>query len=96
MEIPLNLTEEMVNGQFSKAKLYQRLQKGQWRIFLTRCFISSLRAWHLSIESRWEEFNLTDSLATRIKFLNKRKKVLADLMIGKLDFKQPDKAFKRL
>jgi hypothetical protein len=42
-------------------------------------------------KSRWEEFNLTDSLATRIKFLNRRGKVLADIMIGKLDLKQSDR-----
>ena len=42
-------------------------------------------------QSRWKEFDLTDSLATRIKFLNSKGKILADIMIGKLDFKQPDK-----
>jgi hypothetical protein len=41
--------------------------------------------------ARWKEFDLTDSLATRIKFLNSKGKILADIMIGKLDFKQPDK-----
>ena len=42
-------------------------------------------------KSKWKEFDLTDSLATRIKFLNGRGKVLADIMIGKLDLKQSDK-----
>jgi hypothetical protein len=42
-------------------------------------------------KSRWQEFNLTDSLATRIKFLNGKGKILADVMIGKMDFKQPEK-----
>ena len=42
-------------------------------------------------KSRWNEFNLTDSLATRIKFLNNKGKILADIMIGKLDFKQAEK-----
>jgi len=42
-------------------------------------------------KSRWNEFDLTDSLATRIKFLNSKGKILADIMIGKLDFKQADK-----
>jgi Domain of unknown function (DUF4340) len=42
-------------------------------------------------KSRWQEFNLTDSLATRIKFLNAKGKILADIMIGKMDFKQPEK-----
>jgi Domain of unknown function (DUF4340) len=42
-------------------------------------------------KSKWKDFDLTDSLATRIKFLNSRGKVLADIMIGKLDFKQSDK-----
>ncbi len=42
-------------------------------------------------QSRWKEFNLTDSLATRIRFLTSKGKILADIMIGKLDFKKPDK-----
>jgi Domain of unknown function (DUF4340) len=42
-------------------------------------------------QSKWKEFDLTDSLATRIKFLNSKGKIVADIMIGKLDFKQPDK-----
>ena len=42
-------------------------------------------------ESKWKEFDLTDSLATRIKFLNSNGKILVDLMIGKLDFKKADK-----
>jgi hypothetical protein len=39
-------------------------------------------------KSKWKEFELTDSLATRIKFLNKKGKILTDLMIGKLSYKQ--------
>ncbi len=42
-------------------------------------------------QSMWKEFCLTDSLATRIKFFNSKGRILADIMIGKLDFKQPDK-----
>ena len=37
---------------------------------------------------KWEEFELTDSLATRVKFLSKKGKVLADVMIGKFTYKQ--------
>lgn len=38
-------------------------------------------------KSKWQEFELTDSLGTRIKFLNKKGKTLADLMIGKISYK---------
>jgi hypothetical protein len=41
-------------------------------------------------KSKWNEFELTDSLATRIRFLDKKGKTLADLMIGKFSFKQAD------
>jgi Domain of unknown function (DUF4340) len=41
--------------------------------------------------SRFKEFEITDSLATRIKFLNKKGKILTDILIGKLDFKKPNK-----
>jgi hypothetical protein len=44
-------------------------------------------------KSKWKEFELTDSLATRIKFLNKKGKTLADLMIGKMSYKQPDNPY---
>jgi hypothetical protein len=39
-------------------------------------------------KSKWKEFELTDSLATRVKFLNKKGKILADVMIGKFSYKQ--------
>lgn len=39
-------------------------------------------------ESRFKEFELTDSLATRIKLLNKKGKVLADLMTGGFTYRQ--------
>ena len=45
-------------------------------------------------ESKWKEFELTDSLATRIKFLDKKGKILADLMIGKFIYKQPDNPYR--
>jgi hypothetical protein len=39
-------------------------------------------------KSMWEEYELTDSLATRIKFLNKKNQKMADLMVGKFVYKQ--------
>jgi hypothetical protein len=39
-------------------------------------------------KSKWKEFELTDSLATRISFLNKKGNILADLMVGKASYKQ--------
>ena len=39
-------------------------------------------------KSKWNEYELTDSLGTRIKFLSKKEKVLADIMIGKVNIKQ--------
>jgi hypothetical protein len=39
-------------------------------------------------KSKWQEFQLADSLATRIRFQNKKGKVIADLMIGGFTFKQ--------
>jgi hypothetical protein len=44
-------------------------------------------------KSKWKDFELTDSLATRIKFMNNKGKVLADLMIGKFSYKQPDNPY---
>jgi hypothetical protein len=39
-------------------------------------------------KSKWKEFELTDSLATRVEFFNGKGKNIAGLMIGKFNFKQ--------
>lgn len=39
-------------------------------------------------KSMWKEYELTDSLATRIKFIDKKSRKMADLMIGKFVYKQ--------
>jgi hypothetical protein len=44
-------------------------------------------------KSKWKEFELTDSLATRVRFLNKSEKTLADIMIGKFTYKQVDNPY---
>jgi len=44
-------------------------------------------------KSKWKEFEVTDSLATRIKFLDRKGKILADLMIGKFNYRQPDNTY---
>jgi hypothetical protein len=44
-------------------------------------------------KSRWKEFDLTDSLATRIKFLDRKNKNLADLMIGRFTYKKADNPY---
>jgi hypothetical protein len=44
-------------------------------------------------KSKWIEFELTDSLSTRIKFLNIKGKELADIQIGKFTFKRPDNSY---
>jgi hypothetical protein len=38
-------------------------------------------------KSKWKEFNLTDSLGIRLKFLNKNENVVSDVMIGKFTYK---------
>lgn len=44
-------------------------------------------------KSKWKEFHVSDSLATRVKFLDKKGKSLADLMIGKFSYKQADNTY---
>ena len=39
-------------------------------------------------KSKWKEFELTDSLSTRVRFLNKKNKTLADLLVGKFSYKE--------
>lgn len=39
-------------------------------------------------KSKWGEFELTDTLSTRIRFLSEKGKSLADLLIGKLNYRQ--------
>jgi Domain of unknown function (DUF4340) len=44
-------------------------------------------------KSKWKEFELTDSLATHIKLIDIKGKILADLMIGKFNYKQQDNPY---
>jgi len=44
-------------------------------------------------KSKWKEFELTDSLGTRIKIINRKGKAIADLMIGKFSYKQVNNPF---
>jgi hypothetical protein len=37
-------------------------------------------------KSRWSDYNLTDSLATRVQLMNEKGKTLVDLMIGKFTY----------
>ena len=39
-------------------------------------------------KSQWKEYDLTDSLANRLQFYNKKDKPIADLMIGRISFRQ--------
>jgi hypothetical protein len=39
-------------------------------------------------KAQWKDFNLTDTMAIRVNFLDKREKSLADLMIGKFTYNQ--------
>jgi hypothetical protein len=52
--------------------------------------ISGIKPQNLAAVSRseWKNYELTDSLATRIRFLDKKGKDLADLMIGKFSYRQ--------
>lgn len=63
-------------------------QKGAPGTILTE--ILSLKPQSLAAvgESGFKEYELTDSLATRVKFINKKGKDLAELMIGKFSYKQ--------
>ncbi len=44
-------------------------------------------------KSQWKEFELTDSLATRITFFDRKGKTLSDLMVGKMSYKQQDNPY---
>lgn len=39
-------------------------------------------------KSKWNEFNLTDSLAIRVRFLDEKGKTMADLMVGRFSYSQ--------
>ncbi len=39
-------------------------------------------------KTRWKDFGLTDSLASRVEFFDKRGKVLSDIMFGKMNYSQ--------
>jgi hypothetical protein len=39
-------------------------------------------------KSKWKDFNLTDSLAIRVRFVDEKGKTMTDLMIGRFDYSQ--------
>ncbi|HKK41184.1 MAG TPA: DUF4340 domain-containing protein [Bacteroidales bacterium] len=39
-------------------------------------------------KSGWKAYNLTDSLATRVEFLDRKGKILSDIMFGRMSYKQ--------
>jgi hypothetical protein len=39
-------------------------------------------------KSKWPEFEVTDSLATRVQVRNKKGKIIADMLVGKFSYKQ--------
>lgn len=44
-------------------------------------------------KSKWEEYELTDSLATRVKLVNKKGRDISDIMTGKFTYKQIDNPY---
>jgi len=44
-------------------------------------------------KSKWEEFELTDSLATRVRFFDKKGKILVDILVGKFTYKQSENPY---
>lgn len=44
-------------------------------------------------KSKWKDFGVTDSLATRVKFLDEKGKNLADLMIGRFTYSRSDNPY---
>jgi hypothetical protein len=44
-------------------------------------------------KDKWKEFDLTDTLAIRVRFLNKKGKELADLMIGRFAYKAGNESY---
>jgi hypothetical protein len=44
-------------------------------------------------QSKWKEFDLTDSLATGVKLLNNKGKTLASVLIGRFSYRQPSNPY---
>jgi hypothetical protein len=44
-------------------------------------------------KSKWKDFNLTDSLAIRVRFLDEKGKTMTDLMIGRFDYSQANNPY---
>ncbi len=44
---------------------------------------------------KWADYEVVDTMAIEVKVLNKKDKVLSDLLIGKFSYKQPDNPYSR-
>jgi hypothetical protein len=58
--------------------------------------LANLQAKHIAAKSeeKWEDFQVTDSLGTRVKLLN-NDEVLADFYIGRFSYQQPQNPYQR-
>lgn len=93
---PKNLNGESVElfneGESWQVKSNGKAYKaGQGSVDAMLNSLSDLKALSLAANNkdRWESYEVTDSLATRVQFFNHKNKKLADVYIGKFKFAQP-------
>jgi hypothetical protein len=89
----IEFTRNAGNWKVQQGAIIAATQKGAVQNILTELLSIKPQSLVARNKSKWEEFELTDSLATQIKFLNIKGKILADLMIGKFSYKQMENPY---
>jgi len=85
---PVEFTKKDGQWMVQQGDVVAKAEQGAVRGMLGNAVNIKPESLAASDKSKWEEYELTDSLGTRVKFYNQKNKLLADLMIGKVNFKQ--------
>jgi hypothetical protein len=85
---PIEFSKHNSNWTVQQGTIISATQKGAVQNIFTEVLNLKPQSLAAVNKSKWEEFEITDSLATRVKILNNSGKILADIMVGKFTYKQ--------
>ncbi len=86
--VPVEFNRKDNKWTVRQGDIISAVRKGAVKTMIDEAFNIKPQSLVTKDKSKWDEYELTDSLSTRVKFLSKKGKVLADIMIGKLNYKQ--------
>ena len=87
-DIPVEFNRNTGKWSVQQGNVISAVQKGAVKNIFSEVLNIKPQSLAALNKVKWKEFELTDSLATRVKFLNIDGKTIGDLMVGKFIYKQ--------